>query len=217
MPLSPDKTAEKVALGFAADKPLLAIMPGSRSNEIKLLAPDFLQAAAKLQQQNPELQLVCNMVTQAKADMFNAILAEQTPALKITLLIGKARQTLTAADAVFIASGTATLEAMLAKTPMVVAYKTNWLTYQIASRMVKLQHFSLPNLLADKALVPELLQDAVTVAALVSQMQPLLGVKGQDTYQDFVAIHQQIRCDASATAAQAVAALLETSSAGTPQ
>jgi lipid-A-disaccharide synthase len=83
--------------------------------------------------------------------------------------------------------------------------------------MVKLQHFSLPNLLADKALVPELLQDAVTVAALVSQMQPLLGVKGQDTYQDFVAIHQQIRCDASATAAQAVAALLETSSAGTPQ
>ncbi|ALZ74518.1 lipid-A-disaccharide synthase [Rheinheimera sp. F8] len=217
MPIEPDKTAAKTALGFAAARPLLALMPGSRTNEIKLLAPDFFRAAAALQQQQPGLQLVCNMVTAQKAELYQKIKDEVAPQLQIKLLIGQARDVLTAADAVYIASGTATLEAMLAKTPMVVAYKTNWLTYQIASRMVKLQHFSLPNLLADKALVPELLQDAVTVEALVSQMQPLLGVKGQATYQDFVAIHQQIRCDASATAAQAVAALLETSSAGTPQ
>ncbi len=79
------------------------------------------------------------------------------------LEIGKARTVLTAADAVFIASGTATLEAMLAKTAMVVGYKMNWLTHQIAKRLVKLKFFSLPNLLADKALVTELLQEQVTV------------------------------------------------------
>ncbi len=211
MPVEPDKIAAKTALGFAAEQPLLALMPGSRSNEIKLLAPDFFRAAAVLQQQQPSLQLVCNMVTAQKAELYQRIKDEVAPGLAVKLLIGQAREVLTAADAVYIASGTATLEAMLAKTPMVVAYKANWLTYQIASRMVKLQHFSLPNLLANKALVPELLQDAVTVDALVSQMQPLLSQQGQDTYQKFVAIHRQIRCNASATAAQAVVTLLNQS------
>ena len=216
MPVEPDKIAAKTALGFAAEQPLLALMPGSRSNEIKLLAPDFFRAAAVLQQQQPGLQLVCNMVTAQKAEIYQRIKDEVAPGLPVKLLIGQAREVLTAADAVYIASGTATLEAMLAKTPMVVAYKANWLTYQIASRMVKLQHFSLPNLLANKALVPELLQDAVTVDALVSQMQPLLSPQGQDTYQDFVAIHRQIRCNASATAAQAVVTLLNRSSGAAP-
>lgn len=208
MPLSPDKTAEKVALGFTANKPLLAIMPGSRSNEIKLLAPDFLRAAAKLQQQDPELQLVCNMVTQAKADIFKTIWTATAPNLKLTLLVGQARQTLTAADAVFIASGTATLEAMLAKTPMVVAYKTNWLTYQIAKRLVKVDYFSLPNLLAKKALVPEFLQQEVTEQHLLDAMAPLLQQQGDSTRAEFTAIHQQICCDASAKAAAAVVELL---------
>ena len=216
MPLAPDKMLAKTALGFAADQPLLALMPGSRTNEIKLLAPDFFRAAAALQQQMPGLQLVCNMVTQQKAELYQQIKAEVAPDLAVTLLIGQAREVLTAADAVYIASGTATLEAMLAKTPMVVAYKTNWLTYQIARRMVKLKHFSLPNLLADKALVPELLQDAVTVDALVAQMTPLLGPQGQQTYQDFIAIHQQIRCDASATAARAVAGFVAPKATDTP-
>lgn len=214
MAVEPDKMAFKTALGFSAEQPLLALMPGSRTNEIKLLAPDFFRAAAALQQQIPGLQLVCNMVTPQKADLYQQIKAQVAPDLNVKLLIGQAREVLTAADAVYIASGTATLEAMLAKTPMVVAYKTNWLTYQIARRMVKLKHFSLPNLLADKALVPELLQDAVTVEALVAQMQPLLGSKGRETYQDFVAIHQQIRCDASATAAKEVALLLNRTSSG---
>lgn len=214
MPVEPDKLAAKTSLGFAAEQPLLALMPGSRTNEIKLLAPDFFRAAAALLQQMPGLQLVCNMVTAQKAELYQQIKAQVAPDLPVKLLVGQAREVLTAADAVYIASGTATLEAMLAKTPMVVAYKTNWLTYQIASRMVKLKHFSLPNLLADKALVPELLQDAVTVDALVSQMQPLLGAKGRDTYQDFVAIHQQIRCDASTTAAREIAMLLKRTATG---
>jgi lipid-A-disaccharide synthase len=208
MPLHPDKTAAKTALGFHAEKPLLALMPGSRTNEIKLLAPEFLQAAWQLQQENPGLQLVCNMVTQAKADLFSQIWQQVAPQLHLTLLIGQARQTLTGADAVLIASGTATLEAMLAKTPMVVAYKANWLTYQIASRLVKVDYFSLPNLLAKQALVPEFLQQQVTVPALVDAMRPLFAQSGSSTQAAFTAIHQQIRCDASTQAAKAVLELL---------
>jgi lipid-A-disaccharide synthase len=148
------------------------------------------------------------MVTAQKAEQFKAIWQQYAPDLALTLLVGQARQTLTAADVVFIASGTATLEAMLAKTPMVVAYKTNWLTYQIASRLVKVDHFSLPNLLAKQRLVPELLQHQVTVPALVAAMQPYLTATGQDIQQRFTAIHQQIRCDASVQAAKAVLELL---------
>ncbi len=208
MPLSPDKTAEKVALGFVAERPLLALMPGSRSNEIKLLAPGFFAAAAQLLAEQPELQLVCNMVTPEKAALYQKIKAELAPDLPITLLIGQARATLTSADAVFIASGTATLEAMLAKTPMVVAYKTNWLTFQIAKRMVKLQHVSLPNLLANQALVTELLQDAATPEALVTAMRPLLQADASSVSAEFLNIHQQLRCDASSQAAKAILELI---------
>ncbi len=208
MPLYPEKSVEKVALGFAAERPLLALMPGSRSNEIKLLAPGFFAAAAQLLAEQPELQLVCNMVTPEKAALYQKIKAELAPDLPITLLIGQARATLTSADAVFIASGTATLEAMLAKTPMVVAYKTNWLTFQIAKRMVKLQHVSLPNLLANQALVTELLQDAATPEALVAAMRPLLQADASAVSAEFLNIHQQLRCDASSQAANAILELI---------
>lgn len=208
MPLEPAKTSAKTALGFATERPLLALMPGSRTNEIKLLAPPFLHAAAELQRQRPELQLVCNMVTAEKATLFTGIWQQQAPKLQLTLLVGQARQTLTAADSVFIASGTATLEAMLAKTPMVVAYKTNWLTYQIAKRLVNIDFFSLPNLLAKQALVTELLQQQVTVPALVAAMQPLLNSSGSVMQQQFASLHQHIRCDASSQAASAILELI---------
>ena len=208
MALEPDKTAEKQALGFSTDQPLLALMPGSRTNDIKLLAPVFFQAAQALLAETPGLQLVCNMVTPQKAALYDAIKAQVAPDLPVTLLVGQARATLTAADAVFIASGTATLEAMLAKTPMVVAYKTNWLTYQIAKRLVKLQHVSLPNLLAQQALVVELLQDAATPEALTEAMRPLLQADALPLRSAFTDIHQQLRCDASAQAAQAILELI---------
>lgn len=204
MPLDVDKAALKTELGFAADQPLLALMPGSRSNEIKLLAADFFETAKLQLAKQPNLQLVCNMVTEQKAAIYQAIKDEVAPDLPVKLLIGQARKTLQAADAVLIASGTATLEAMLAKTPMVVAYRANWLTYQIASRMVKVDHFSLPNLLAKRALVPELLQDAVTAQALDTALTPLFGDVGVATQQTFVELHQQIRQNASAKAAAVI-------------
>ena len=211
MPLQPDKAAAKTELGLKAELPVLAIMPGSRTNEIKLLAADYLLAAAELQRQQPDLQLICNMVTEQKAELFRQIKQQVAPDLMVQLEIGKARTTLTAADAVFIASGTATLEAMLAKTAMVVGYKMNWLTHQIAKRLVKLKFFSLPNLLADKALVTELLQDQVTVQNLVKAMAPLLQDQKakQACVGSFTELHQLIRCNASEQAAAAIAKVMD--------
>lgn len=209
MPLDVDKAALKTELGFAADQPLLALMPGSRSNEIKLLATDFFETAKMQLAKQPHLQLVCNMVTEQKAAIYQAVKDAVAPDLPVKLLIGQARKTLQAADAVLIASGTATLEAMLAKTPMVVAYRANWLTYQIASRMVKVDHFSLPNLLAKRALVPELLQDAVTPQTLDAALSPLFGDVGAQTQLAFKQLHQQIRQDASAKAAAVIHQVLQ--------
>ncbi|GGW51288.1 lipid-A-disaccharide synthase [Alishewanella tabrizica] len=204
MPLQVDKTQAKTALGLNPSQPVLAIMPGSRTNEITLLAPDFLRAAAELQQQHPELQLITNMVTAEKATLWRRMKAEYAPDLEVTEFIGQARQTLLAADATFIASGTATLEAMLAKCAMVVGYKTNWLTYQIARRLITLQHVSLPNLLAGRGMVTELLQADLTVPALVKAMQPLvLGIDVSLT-AEYERLHQQLQQNASAVAAATI-------------
>lgn len=204
MPIVVDKAQYKTALQLDPDRPVLAIMPGSRSNEIKLLAPDFLAAARLLQQQQPQLQLIANMVTEQKAAQFAAIKQQLAAELTITVFTGQARQVLLAADATFITSGTATLEAMLAKCLMVVGYRANWLTYQIGRRLVKLAHFSLPNLLAGRAMVPELLQHQVTPTALVAAMAPLLQADNSNLLAEYQAIHQQIKCNASARAAETI-------------
>ncbi|HEX5793726.1 MAG TPA: lipid-A-disaccharide synthase [Rheinheimera sp.] len=204
MPLDVDKAAAKAELGLDPTRPVLAIMPGSRSNEIKLLAGDFLQAAVLLQQQFPDLQFVTNMVTAAKAEQFKLIKQQIAPDLAIAEFTGQARQVLLASDATFITSGTATLEAMLAKCLMVVAYRANWLTYQIGRRLVKLAHFSLPNLLAGHGMVPELLQHQVNPQALVAAMAPQLAAQRDALLAQYRSLHQSIKCDASAKAAQAI-------------
>lgn len=204
MPLEVNKAAAKLTVQLDPTLPVLAIMPGSRTNEIKLLAPDFLRAAARLKQQQPTLQLVTNMVTPEKAELWRKLKAEYAPDLEVVEFIGQARQVLLAADSTFIASGTATLEAMLAKCAMVVGYRTNWLTFQIAKRLVKLQHVSLPNLLAGRGIVTELLQDDLSLPALVQAMQPLLtGISGE-LADEYRIIHQQLKQDASAVAATTV-------------
>ena len=130
------------------------------------------------------------------------------PELKISEFTGQARQVLLAADSTFIASGTATLEAMLAKCAMVVGYRTNWLTYQIAKRLVKLQHVSLPNLLAGRELVTELLQDALTVPALLQAMQPLVAGAPEALLAEYQHLHQVLRQNASQVAAATIAEVM---------
>ena len=123
----------------------------------------------------------------------------------------EARNVMAAGDAILLASGTATLEAMLVKRPMVVGYKVNALTYWIGQRLVKIRTFALPNLLAGRMLVPELIQEGCTPEAICRELTTLLAQDNSALLEEFVRLHQLIRCDADKQAAEAVLQLLDAS------
>ncbi len=204
LPLDIDQIEARRGLGLALEKPVLGVLPGSRGAEVGLLSPPFLQACVQLKQQIPELQIVLPMVNEKRRSQFETIKQEVAPELPVTLLEGQSRDVMSASTAVLLSSGTATLECMLLKAPMVVAYKFKWLSYQIFNRLINVKYFSLPNLLADKPLVAELLQDEVTPENLVKELLPLLTGDDRGLRDTFRTIHQNIRCNASEQAAKAI-------------
>ena len=173
IPLETDRPAARAALGLG-DGPVVALMPGSRGGEVGRLGALFLDAAERLQQQVPGVHFVLPCANAARRAQVEQMLEGRQ--LPLTLLDGQSHQALAACDAVLIASGTATLEALLYKRPMVVAYRLAPLTYWILKRLVKSPYISLPNLLAERLLVPELIQDAATPDALAQTLAPLLDV-----------------------------------------
>ena len=217
MPLDPDRLHARDALDLTADTPMLALLPGSRLGEIRRLSADFLSAALLILRQQPNLRVVAPMANAAARAAFEAELdahpeaAELKPALRITE--GNARTVMVAADVILLASGTATLEGMLAKRPMVVAYKIAPLTYSIVKglRMLKVDHYALPNVLANEALVPELMQYDCTPENLAAAISSWLRNPTSMTALPprFRELHQVLRRDASARAAEAVAELVE--------
>jgi lipid-A-disaccharide synthase len=212
IPRRVDPLPAREALGLPPFQPLLALLPGSRGGEVGLLAPLFLQAAERLRAEFPNLHFVLPAANEAREAQLRALLAAH-PDLPLTLVSGRSREVMAAADAVLLASGTATLEAMLLKRPMVVAYRMAPLSWALVSRLVKTPWAALPNILAGRALVPELIQDAATADALVAALKPLLAGEGQSQVEAFDAIHQQL---ALGFADHAAAALLETMKARTP-
>ena len=205
IPLDADRLAARQALGLA-EGPLVALMPGSRGGEVGRLGALFLDAAQRLREQVPGVRFVLPCANAARREQVEQMLAGRD--LPLTLLDGQSHQALAACDAVLIASGTATLEALLYKRPMVVAYRLAPLTYWILKRLVKSPYVSLPNLLAQRELVPELLQDAATSEALATALAPLV-VDGSQQTERFDEIHRTLRRDASNQAADAVLALLK--------
>lgn len=210
MPLDPDKAAARQALGIAAKARCLALLPGSRQSEVAMLSADFLRAAERLYARFPGLEIVVPLVNPARRAQFEDILAAVAPALPVRLLDNQARQAMIAADAALLASGTASLECMLAKCPMVVGYRMKPLTFALARRLVKTPWVSLPNLLAGRELVKELLQEACQPEALAAALAPLLDDNDQRAalLATFRQLHQQIRCNADEQAARAVLALI---------
>jgi lipid-A-disaccharide synthase len=207
-----DKAAAQAELGLSPEGKLLALLPGSRSGEVRLLAPLFLQAADTLWQRDRQLSFVIPAASELRRDQLVQLLKEY-PQLPVTLLSGQSREVMAAADAVLLASGTATLEAALLKRPMVVAYRMGALSWFLMSRMLKTEYVALPNVLADKALVPELLQGEATPAAMVSALQPLLqaDAAADRQLQAFDAIHWQLQRDFSVQAAGALIRLVASS------
>ncbi|MBA6068269.1 lipid-A-disaccharide synthase [Pseudomonas mosselii] len=205
IPLEADRGAARAELGLA-EGPVIALMPGSRGGEVGRLGALFLDAAQRLRELVPGVRFVLPCANAARRAQVEQMLEGRE--LPLTLLDGRSHQALAACDAVLIASGTATLEAMLYKRPMVVAYRLAPLTYWILKRMVKSPYVSLPNLLAQRLLVPELLQDAATSEALAQTLAPLVKDGSQQT-DSFDQIHRTLRRDASNQAADAVLALLK--------
>ncbi|WP_427976784.1 lipid-A-disaccharide synthase [Agarivorans sp.] len=201
--VNPQKPALE-QLGLDPNNKVLAMLPGSRNAEVGLLTPVFLAAAKQLTQRYTGLQIVVPLVNQRRREQFEALLAEHAPELKLTLVDGQARTVMTAADVVLLASGTATLEAMLVKRPMVVAYRFKPLTYRIAKLIVKAKFAALPNLLADKMLVQEYVQEQCTSDNIVQEVSRLLDTDNSELLARFTQLHQQIRCDADQKAAQAI-------------
>ena len=201
----------RAALGIPLDARVLALLPGSRGSELKFLALPFIQAAQQLQQQDPSLHIVVPCASAARRAQFEQALAEAGGLRQLHVLDGQSQQAMCAADTILLASGTATLEAMLIKRPMVVAYRVSAFSYAIFKRMLTIGRFALPNLLAGKDVVPELIQDDCTAdklaAAVRRQLNATLDEKAT-LLREFTSIHEQLRGDAGARAAEAVLAML---------
>lgn len=207
-----DKAAEKeklsLARGLKANKTTIAVLPGSRSKEIEFLAPLFFQACERLGAER-DVEFLVAASSKKNYDKLNSI-AEQC-GVHIKVFEGAAREVLKAADIALAASGTVTLEAMLTKTPMVVAYKLEKFTYWLVSRMVKIKHVALPNILVGGELVKELIQDDATVESITAELITLIDDPHRVSHiiDEFRTQHLRLRRDANKEAARAVSQLIE--------
>ncbi len=201
---------QSLALELSPVADIVALLPGSRLGEISRMAELFLDTAQWLHERRPTLRFI---VPAATPQLYEALKTLQSAraALPLTLLQGRAREAIAAANVVLLASGTATLEAMLLKRPMVVAYRVAPITAWIARRLVRIPHFSLPNLLAGRELVPEFFQEAAIAPRLGAAVLRWLGDANatQNLLKEFDILHRLLRRDASQRAAQAVVELLE--------
>lgn len=210
VPLHTDTAAAREALGLTLNDTLLAVLPGSRGGEVGQLMPVFLDAMKALNAERPELHFVVPAANAARREQIEGLL-EQAPDLPVTIVDGESRTVMAAADVILMASGTATLEGLLVAKPMVVGYRVGTVTYAIASRLVKSEFVSLPNLLCREAMVPELIQDDLTGDAIVTEVSRWLDNpdQAQALVSRFKAVHEQLRGGASEKAAEAVCQLLE--------
>jgi len=211
IPMDPDTRAARESLGLELDKPVLAVLPGSRGGEVERLGTLFLEASRWLQARRPDIQLVIPCVNRDRERQVQGLVESLEVKLPVTLVRGRSREVMAASDVVLLASGTATLEAMLLKKPMVVGYRLSNFSYKLLSRLVKVPWVALPNLLAQKSLVPELLQDDATPESLGAAVLERLENEQEraDLKQAFSELHQSLKQNADERAAMAISELLE--------
>ena len=217
IPLKPNREEACQLLNLDPTQRYVAILVGSRGSEVEFLSEPFLQTAQLLYQRYPDVKFLVPLINQKRRQQFEQIKQHVAPELDMILLDGNARAAMITAEATLLASGTAALEAMLCKSPMVVGYRMKPFTYFLAKRLVKTKYVSLPNLLADEMLVPELIQDDCHPTKLTEKLSLYLSEDKsavQNRYvllQRFAELHQMIQCNADQQAAQAVIDLLEPS------
>ena len=213
---NPDRALARTALGLPVTGPIVAMLPGSRAGELERLSPVFAATAAWLHARLPDLTVIVPMATPALKARFSQLWSPAaTGGVRLQILDGRAQSAMAAADVVLLASGTATLEGMLINRPMVVAYRLSAFTYVLlkALRLIRVEHFALPNLLAGERLVPEFIQSAVTPAALGGEVLRWLGAPEDRArlQQRFARLGTALRRQASERAAEVVLSLLPAS------
>ena len=217
IPLKPNRDEACQLLNLDPTQRYVAMLVGSRGSEVEFLSEPFLQTAQLLHQRYPDVKFLVPLINQKLRQQFEQIKQCVAPELDMILLDGNARAAMITAEATLLASGTAALEAMLCKSPMVVGYRMKPFTYFLAKRLVKTKYVSLPNLLADEMLVPELIQEDCNPTKLAEKLSLYLSedksaVQNRHVLlQRFAELHQRIQCNADQQAAQAVIDLLEPS------
>ncbi len=174
IPLEPNQQQARASLGLINNHPVLALLPGSRAGEIKSMLPSFLATFELLKKQHPELKALIPVVNDVCFDQIQQMVASYPAQDDINITRDDARTVMIASDFVLLTSGTATLEAMLCKRPMLSAYKMSGLTYWMMRKLYKPKYFSLPNILAEQALFPELLQEDVEPQRMASYISAVL-------------------------------------------
>lgn len=212
IPLQTDKFAARKKLQLDPDATYIALLPGSRSNEIKFLAERFLATAYECWKKRPNLQCITSSINQQREEELKRIHQSRFPDLPLIFFQGNSHDVIEASDVVLVTSGTATLETLLYKRPMVIAYRMASLTFRLAKYLVKLNWIGLPNLLANEKIVPEFIQDAATPENMSAALLDYLDhpEKVVQLEKKFLMIHQALRCHANQQAAEAVLNLMAT-------
>lgn len=211
IPLDPDKYQARTLLALPNSEDVLAVLPGSRRGEVAALMPIFIDTMIWVAKERPNIHFVIPAANAARHDQIKESLSlagENAARLNVHIVDVEARYAMIASDAILLASGTATLEAMLCKRPMVVAYKLSALTHKIMQRLYKPDYFALPNILANEALVPELLQDDVNPTTLSEHILTLLNTDNSALINRFTELHHTLKCDADKSSARAVLEIL---------
>lgn len=210
IPLEPNTIEAKQTMGFSPEQLVVTLMPGSRGGEVSRLGPVFLQAAQRIKKQLPSVRFVLPAANEERFQQISQMLADHEN-LSIKLLHGQSQQAMASADTILMASGTAALEGMLFKKPLVVAYKMAPLTMYILSKLVKQPYISLPNLLAKKPLIPEFIQDQATpehLAEAVLNFVKNTSVASQ-LKTEFTQLHHTLKRDADDASANAIIELIK--------
>jgi lipid-A-disaccharide synthase len=204
--LDTNKARQELCL---ADNPVLVVMPGSRASEIKKLGKLFIDVAAYCKKRITKLQIIIPAASPERKYEIEDIL-KNYPSLKVKVLDGQSLLAISAADVVLVSSGTATLEAMLLKKPMVVSYRLGALTYALISKIIKIKYAALPNILANQLLVPEYIEKDATLDNISSGIMNFFDnpVDRQKLEKHFEALHETLKCGGSETAAKALVKLL---------
>lgn len=211
-PLVPNRAAMRETLQISPGGPVFAFLPGSRQSEVRNLADTYIATAAALHERHPGARFLVPLATRETRLLFEEALRRHAHVdVPIRILFGHAVEAMIAADVVLVASGTASLEAALLKRPMVITYKIGKWSYRLMRRLAYLPWVGLPNVLAGREVVPEVLQDAATPQALADALDGWLAdpARVDELTRVFTDMHLQLRQDTAAKAAAAILPYLQ--------